>query len=289
MERIAVGVVTADAPTELDLAAAAERHEGIIAHRIAPDEPPARSLSALIIDVPLEERGPVVELAANRWRVPILVETPFADTLDRASALAAGVDGVGLFSMNPLRHALPTRRLAEGLTQSDDPVETLFAAWRFRAGDRWEHALPQLLDYVSWVSGNPLDRIAAMRRDQPPAMLVSLRYANGVVGSLEVGAHLPHGYPTRSSLLIECFCTDSVHHCAPDNQAITILGLRCERHGWLPDPAPDIISAFVDALRTGQPPPRGERDDLRLLAVCQAVHRAALEGDVWQWDDGGRR
>lgn len=287
MERIAIGIVAADSSTELDLAAAAMRHDDIKVHRIDPDAPPDGTLSAIIVDVPLKERGTVIDLVANRWQLPILVETPLADTLDHASALVAGLNGVELFSMNPLRHSLPTRRLVEGLAQTDDPLQTLFAVWRFRAGDHWEHALPQLIDYISWICGSPLDRIAAMRRDQPPAMLVSLCYANGVVGSLEIGAHMPDGFPTRSTLLIECFCTDSVHHCTPDSQAITILGSRCERHGWLPDPARDIISTFVDTLRTGQPPMRGQLDDLHLLAVCQAIHRAAFGGDVWQWDDTG--
>lgn len=271
MSDLSIAVLTVDGGGSAHLAAAAMRHPGIAVRRLRAGELRLDGVAGVVIDAPPSRRAELVTALLPDCRVPVLVEAPAATTARAARALAGAVERHLVLSLNPLRHALPTRRLTERMRETPDPLETFFAAWRFRPGAMWRDALPQLLDYVgTLVPGRPL-RVSASSRRNPEVLLALLRYDSGVVGSLEVGGHLPADARADPELFIECFCRESVYHCWPGNQAVRVEGPRPVLRDWSPDPAEHMISVFTDAVRGRDAPRRSVADDAAALEVAEEL------------------
>ena len=268
---LTLGVVTLNGARDTGLAAAVAQHPGVVSRPVTVDDTPAAGIAGLVIDVPSADRQAIVLRLAGRWRVPFLVEAPVALAADGIDAVARTRRGSPLFSENRLLHHLPTRRLRERVAAAADPVEQLFAAWRFRPGALDRGAVVQLIDYLGQVTGSGVARVTAMRRDNPAAFLVSLRYENDAVGSIEIGEHLPSSLPWASELVIECFCRETVYHCEPGNQAITADGRTRAAVDWSEPALEQVVSAFVDALIDGRAPERSLDEDRRALAVSSAI------------------
>jgi len=267
---LALGVVTAG-HTAGGLAEAAERHPRVVARRVQVGDPADGGIAGLVVDVPPHDRARVVVELARRWRVPLLLEAPVAPSIDGAQAVADVRGGAPIFSCNPLDHHLPTQRLRAQVAAGADPLQSFFAVWRFRPDAYHDGALPQLVDYVGRLSASRPARVTTMRRDRPTVALVSVRYENHVIGSIELGAHLPGALPWRSELLVECFCRDTVYHCASGNQAVTVDGPDRAFVDWSAAPADDMVATFVDALVNGRGPARSVGDDLQVLDVCREI------------------
>lgn len=289
MERIDIGVVVTEPGKSSGLAAAAARHPDVAVHLIGVDAPSA-AIAGLVVDVPLDQRGETLSTVIDRWQIPILCEMPAAPARAGAEMIARRPNANALFSINPLQYHLPTVRLREELIRAQDPLETFFGAWRFQRTASSQEALPQLMDYVGSIVGQPLIRLSAMHHADPAVLLLLLRYASNVIGSLEIGTHLPETLTEPSELLIECFCRESVYHCAAENQAIIVEGRIRRRRDWGPDPADGMVSAFVKAIRDGRAPQRGIHDDLLILALSEEILEAARDGETRLWtDDQGER
>jgi hypothetical protein len=275
--RITLGVVASQAHPERGLAAAAERHPMVSTRQVGPDERVPVDVAGVVIDVPLLLRSRVLERMAGRSSVPVLVEAPVTTRIARARTLAEHARDIPVFSMNPLRHWLPTRRFQEQIRDAADPVETIFAAWRFRRGSDWSHALPQLVDYLGGIVGKPVARHTVVSRTNPTLHLITLRYTNDVVASLEIGHHLPETAAAPEELLIECFCRENVFHCEAWGQSLTVEGSSRGVHDWSPDPADQMLSSFLSAIRDGHPMVRSLADDLDALDLCDQVLAASLD------------
>src|SRR4030081_770659 len=91
---------------------------------------------------------------------------------------------------------------------------------------------------------------------------VTLRYASDVLGSIEVGAHLPQTFPSASELVIECFCQASAYACLPGNPAVQRYGQQHDAYAWQPDPADAIVAAFAEWIAGGSRPPGTIANDL---------------------------
>jgi len=271
MNPLPLGIVTLGDTRTRGLAAAAERHPAVVPHRVRPEQPAAGDIAGLVVDVPATDRWKVLTTLVEHWHVPVLVDAPVAMTSAAVPALVGRRDAVPIFSENPLDHHLPTRRLRSEIAAKGDPLQQFFAAWRFRDGAWRDDAVIQLIDYLGHLTNSRPTRVTTMRRASPRVLLVSLRYADDVVGTVEVGAHLPTSLPQSSELLIECFCRDSVYHCASGNQAITVDGRQRISVDWSADPAAHMVSAFVEAVTHGQAPARSVDADLQTLRICDDI------------------
>ncbi len=269
---LVIGVIEGEVPTPLGLARAAARHPDLSVRALVLDQPFAEPLAGVIVDIPLGQRAELLARAAARWPVPMLIEAPVANDMVNDDIVVA----------NPLRYALHTRRLLDELAQADDPLETFFAAWRFRPQTTADHALPQLLDFLQALSPGPdeLGRISAMERSEPSVLTVTLRYASDVLGSIEVGSHLPESFPSESELVVECFCHASAYSCVPGNQAVQFYGRSHGAVDWQPDPADAMVAAFAAWLDGGARPPGGIADDLKTLRLVDRIRQALQMGGV---------
>jgi hypothetical protein len=271
-----IGLIGTDSATQLGLGRAATRHPGLLARTLTVgDAAGARAVDGLVVDVPLESRGKTLRQLVQSCEVPILAEAPAADNLEDLRALAEMAAG-RIVSANPLRSALHTRRLLEEIRVADDPVETFFAAQRFRGQSIPSHALPRLLDYLVEICPSEIARIAAMAYQDPSILVVSLRYASGAIGSLEVGAHLPPGFPNESESIFECFCRSHAFHCTPDSQAVRMYDAATQRQlDWQPEPSDSIINSFATWIQGGQRPEGDPARDLHSMSLAVAVTEAA--------------
>jgi len=275
-----VGIVGGDAPTELNLARAATSAAGLSTRSVAPDTAPDPTLSALVVDVDLDDRADILRRLAATWQVPILVEAPAADTPQQLRYLAEAT-GDRIVSANPLRYGLHTRRLIEEYRSAEDPLETVSATLRFRRPSLPGYALSRLLDYLNDLYPEDIERIAAMAYQDPLVQVVSLRYASGALGSLEVGAHLPANFPNESELIVECLCRSHLFRCAPAHQSVSVYDPSSVRRiDWQPDPADAIVKSFTTWLRDGPRPAGDVGRDLAAISLARAIADAAGSDQV---------
>jgi len=275
-----LGVVASDRGADQPLARAATRQRTLPVRPVTHDTPVANDVAGLIVAAPLDERPTLLAHLARTWRVPLLVEAPVAATTEQAQPLLDLADVDRIVAANPLRYGLHTARLVQHVGHHDDPLHTFFAAWRFRAPAVPEHALPQLLDLLGALGPGDLWRVSALERSEPAVLVATLRYASGLIGSLEVGGHLPDGFPSSSELIVECSCAERTYHCAPSAQAVSLYGPESTRTEWQPEPAEAMVRAFVDWLLGGPRPVGHVRADLAALADRQWLAQAARTGAV---------
>ena len=282
-DQLVIGVIEADQPTEPGLAQAAKRQPGLTLKTLAVDDSASDAVAALIVDVPVQNRADVLQRLTPRWRVPILFESPVGLDLESARAVVLACrDEDAMVSANPLRYALHTRRLLDEVARADDPLHTFFAAWRFRAQSNAEHALAQLLDYLQALlprADQPV-RISAMQHLDPSVLTVTFRYAADVLGSIELGSHLPASFPSGSELIVECFSEASAFTCMPGKQSVQLYGDTHAAYDWRPEPADTIIAAFAAWLRGGPRPTGSLSNDVTALRLADRIGQAVQAAGV---------
>jgi hypothetical protein len=265
---LVIGIIRGDTSGTLRLADAASREPGVIVG----DAPLDDAIDGLLVDASLDERPTLLQRIGMQARVPILTESPIAEDAHRADVVASSLtDQTALVAANPLRFAIHTRRLLEELDQVDDALQTYFAAWRFRPDSSTAHALPQLLDFLGALCPGDVVRVSAMRSSGRALLTVTLRYASDVLGTIEIGSHLPGAFPGSSELVLECLCRDSVYLCVPGAQAVVAFGRDAGAYDWQPDPATLIVRSFITWLRGGRRPPGSVLNDLSALRLCDRL------------------
>lgn len=220
--------------------------------------------------------------------LPVAGDLPTLDGLILRAADAGRV----AFAPNPLRHWLPLRTL-HARRKTVGTVISLFAAHRTKraqSGDLFADLALPLIDLSLWLVESEVERVQVMagRLFTGPASgpedadtaLIILRFASGVVATLEVARSLPDTAPQDEELTVELLGRDAVLHAAPTNQAITVTGAAgTARADWLPSPAVSIVQTFVEAVRTGAPP-QSLLDARWALSVLEKVRLAAVTGEM---------
>lgn len=229
-------------PDHRRLLDAAEGRDDIALLPIESGSTVPESVDAVIVDALFAERRETVAEICAKQSAPVLAEFP-------AVLQAAGAPA-NLVELNPLCFHAPTRQLLRDIGDSSDPLESVYACWRFQSGGAaLDEALLQLLDFVTLLAGDGITRHSVMRRAEPDVTLALLRFANNVVGHLEVGEHLPAAGAVDRELVIECFCRDTVFHCYPEAQSITVEGSAPAMVDWSPPAADAMLDAFLSSLR----------------------------------------
>lgn len=268
MNRLNIGLVTAEPDNSQGLATAAYRNIDANVTPVKIGDDAARTLDGLIVDIPLDRRCDAINALALKYKIPMLVEMPAANSSRELEGMVADLGDIPLLSLNPLTYHYPTRRLLEEITEAKDQVETIFAAWRFKDSNSLGSALPQLIDFIGMLCDADPVRMTTVTREDPKIVLGLLRYDNDIVVNVEIGDHLPNIETTASDLLIECFCKESVFQCTPGSQAISVSGPHRNRLDWSPSPASQMISAFVQELQGRDVHSRTIHADLEVLALA---------------------
>ena len=275
--------------------------------------------AAVLVVVPLPAHAPVCRQAIDAGR-PVLVEKPFADSFETAVDLVSRAERQELYLAvaQTYRH-YPAVRTALRLIGEGAIGTVLSVGVDYRrlaidgVGHRhWDIPHPLLLDMavhyfdiMRLVAGAEATAVSAVAWNapdsgftDPPSAVATVRFANGVVGSLR-GAWNSRGDPTHyggewsvdgTGGSIGFTFNAGAHEIAqPTADAVTLRPLRGDRQPVPLDPLDRIeragtLTAFGRWIATGSPPPlmSTARDNLGTLALALGAVQSADGDGAWR-------
>ncbi|MGI8855024.1 MAG: Gfo/Idh/MocA family protein [Thermomicrobiales bacterium] len=255
----------------------------------------AMGAQAVCITAPIAERaGHIVDALEAGLHVccpaPVAADISTLDSL----ILRAADAGVTVYAPSPFRHWLPLMTMHARRKSVGAPI-SLFAAHRTtraHSGDLFTDLALPLIDLALWLVESEVERVQVMANrlftdgptvspDVADAALILMRFANGVVATLEVARSLPDGFSQSEEVTVELLGRDAVLRADPTNQAITVTGVAgTARTDWLPSPAVNIAQTFVETIRTGAVAPQSLLDARWVLPVLEKVRLAAATGEM---------
>ena len=147
-----------------------------------------------------------------------------------------------------------------------------------------------LVDLYRWLLGSEVVEVFAVANrilhDRFEAVetgaLVSLRFANGVLATIDSSWSKPRTYPTWGGLAIEAVGTRGVLATDAFAQHLTLYGGADDSVRWPfwgSDPNRMMLAEFVDACRDGREPAVTGLDGLRALEIVDAAYRSIAGGE----------
>lgn len=135
-----------------------------------------------------------------------------------------------------------------------------------------------ILDFLVTILGTPVESVMATNQsilaETPDAWFVTVRFADGLVATLDLGAFLPDSYPHDCELRLELCGTDQAILVEPANVAVTVIGPSgLGRDDCYPDSYDDRLRRFAEAVQTGAVVSPA-------ASVIAAAHRSAAAGEV---------
>jgi predicted dehydrogenase len=223
---------------------------------------------------------------------PLLVEKPLVFEMSEADALLAAAEKRGLFFAINFNHryAQPVRRAKEAI-ESGRIGERVFATWRFGGEGSSMHPHANLIetqchgfDMLEHLCG-PIASLAAEMTDKTGGgfrtLVLSLRFADGAVGSLVGSYDSSYAYPdthrvevngTRGRVVID----DTVRRF--EFQAVGNETAEVWQAGYFNDRAREFHRTFdahlddvLRAFRSGAAPPIHARAGRRALQLAYAA------------------
>ncbi len=224
---------------------------------------------------------------------PILVEKPLVFEIDEAvQMLALAGDRFFAICFNH-RYAKPVRLAYEAI-QSGKVGEILFATWRFGGEGSSDHPYANLIetqchgfDMLEHLCG-PISAISAEMTDKRSTLALSLRFANGSVGSLVGSYDTSYAYPDTQRIEVSgssgrVLIEDTVRRFT-FNAAGNEMGESWQA-GYFNDFDREFhrtfdlyIDAMVKAFMNGDPPPVHARAGLRALQLAHASIQSVETG-----------
>lgn len=254
-------------------------------------------LDALWLSTPVFAHGEV-ELDAIARGLPFFVEKPVARDLETAREIASALGKAGLWAAvgYQLRYTTGVRSARAFL--ADKTVATAeghywcgtgrergrwITDWAQSGGqlveqathtiDLLRHLVGEVTEVFSWQAQRVLQDITS-----PDAYAVALRFANGAVGTLNTGwCHDPRQWDEAN--IVHVLVDGCLLRLGPGGAP----KLSPADAGTLPEATgPDLYTAFVQAVRSGDPAQAGIAssygDALRTLAVSLAANASATSG-----------
>lgn len=115
---------------------------------------------------------------------------------------------------------------------------------------------------------------ATAMRPEAPAWVLIIRFASGVVATLDIGALLPPGFPVDPEIRIECLGTDEAVLIEPDALSVRVYSEQTVKQVRCAVPSESYLG-----LEPGPPPVPGQPDAERLAQrVVEAALRAIASG-----------
>ncbi len=276
-------------------------------------------VDAVFLSVPHDLHAPLAIQAAQAG-CHVIVEKPPAQSLDATVEMVSAVRraGVSLTVCFPHRYdagVLAARRLISGgaigelegtLTSflSDKPPSYWHGGFSGRAASDWRASraragggvlimnLSHYVDLGLYLAGTEVESVSAFVSSNDPgaevedAVTVSIRYANGAVGSVFGSSAVPGTWEGRGSTELRLWGSDGHVSIEGGREAFSLKGsggLRAGRWHSLADlPAVPLRTAFVTrfatALDRGVPADVGVEDALAVQAFVEAAYRSAADG-----------
>lgn len=263
--------------------------------------------AVLVCSASVEHR-PHVELAARHGR-HVLCEKPIATTLEDAEAMvtACAEAGVQLHLAYPARflplvararRAVRDGRLGEliglvGGNRGRPPLPPSYPSWitdpvAAGGGALLDHSV-HVTDAMRHVSGLEVVEVSAEAGDLlwdcgvDDLALVSLRFDNGAVGSVDPSWSVPADHPWDYDFFLRLLGTEGSLDLTGGAESVQLAGRGGLREvGFGEDPDRAMVDAFLASVRGGRvldPCATGE-DGVRSLAIALAGYRSSTAGQA---------
>lgn len=249
----------------------------------------------------------LAEMAAAAG-VHVLCEKPLATTVDDARAIvdACARAGVRLMTAFPMRWSPAARSLAsmvrggsvgepvfvEGTNNGKMPND--LAPWfvdpELSGGGAVTDHVVHLADLYRWILGAEVVEVYAVAnrilQERFGAVetggLVSLRFANGVLATIDCSWSRPRSYPTWGGMTLDVVGTGGAAHVDAFRQRLAVYGTAEAGVSWLSwgvDADRGMLVEFVDVVRGGREPSVTGIDGLRAVEIVQAAYRSIASGE----------
>lgn len=273
-------------------------------------------VDAIVIAGVNRDHRALVEQAAAAGR-HVLCEKPLATTVADAAAIVAAcrVAGVRLMTAFPSRTSSVVEALAasirdgavgdivafEGVNSGEMP--DVHGAWfvdpELAGGGAVTDHVVHLADLFRWLGGSEVTEVYAVAnrilQDGFDAVetggLVSLRFANGIIATIDCSWSKPRSYPTWGGMTLEVLGTGGALEMDAFRQHLTVYGRREEGVSWPffgSDANAAMLAAFVTAVREDREPPITGLDGLRAVEIVDAAYRSIAAGQPVVIEPGPR-
>jgi predicted dehydrogenase len=146
-----------------------------------------------------------------------------------------------------------------------------------RSGDSLVEIGAPLIDFLIQILGDEIESVMATNErvggDDLDAWFLTLRFADGLVATVDLGNFLPPAYPADLELRLEISGTDAVIIAEPENVAVTVIGENGTTHDN------SYTRSYHDHFR--QFAPAVSRDpNCPVMRVIAAARRSAASDSV---------
>ena len=254
------------------------------------------------------EHRRLTELAAAAG-AHVLCEKPLATSVEDAQAMVRACAGAGVRLMTafPMRWSPVVQALEsavrdgtlgellvlEGVNTGEMP--DTHRAWFVdpvaAGGGAIADHLVHLADLYRWLLGSEVAEVYAVENRilqegfaaVETGGLVSLRFTNGVVATIDCSWSKPRGYPTWGGMQIEAVGTRGVMAIDAFGQHLTEHDGRdrtTSRPFWGTDADAAMLAEFIAAIREDREPAVTDLDGLRAVEIVDAAYRSIRSGGL---------
>ncbi len=275
----------------------------------------ARVDGVIVASVNAEHRR-LTELAAAAG-VHVLCEKPLATTVEDARAMIAACDaaGVRLSTAFPMRFSPVLDALAgsvrsgavgevvalEGVNTGEMPDH--LASWFIDpvlagGGAVTDHVV-HLADAYRWLLGSEVVEVYAVANrilqegfdGVETGGLVSLRFADGVIATIDCSWSKPRSYPTWGGMTMEVVGTEGAVAADAFRQHLVVYGTAAAGTSWPfwgSDPNAGMLANFVATFAGDADRGASGIDGLRAVEVVDAAYRSIASGEPVSIEPPGR-
>ena len=249
----------------------------------------------------------LAELAAAA-HVHVLCEKPLATTAEDARAMVGACErgGVRLMTAFPMRWSPAARALAsmvhggalgepvflEGTNNGRMPND--LAPWFvdpvLSGGGAVTDHVVHLADMYRWLLGTEVAEVYAVANRilqegfaaVETGGLVSLRFANGTLATIDCSWSRPRSYPTWGGMAIDVIGTGGAVHVDAFRQRLAVYGTPEAGVSWLSwgaDADRGMLEEFAAVVREDRQPAVTGVDGLRAVEIVQAAYRSIACGE----------
>ncbi|MFN8373613.1 MAG: Gfo/Idh/MocA family oxidoreductase [Anaerolineae bacterium] len=248
----------------------------------------------------------LVEMAANAG-VHILCEKPLATTVEDAQAMLdiCETNGVKLMTAFPMRFSTPIveiKRMIDGgglgqiyavngTNQGECPkhLRSWFVDKQLAGGGALMDHIVHLADILRWYLGSEVTEVFAdanhilyaSETEVETGGLVSLKFANGTIATIDCSWNKPPYYPTWGGLALDLISEKGLVNVNAFKQVMTVYTHAAQRPRyayWGSDADQGLINDFVAAIREDRAPAVTGYDGYKAVEIVAAAYRSVESG-----------
>jgi predicted dehydrogenase len=267
-------------------------------------------LDAVVVTTP-DDAHANITVAAAEAGLHVLVEKPFATTVEDADRAVRAIRTAGVTAMCLFNHrwvpayaqakqlVAPLGNAVVGYARKNDTIDvptSMIGSWSSRTTCAWFLSSHDI-DLMTWLVDVPVTRVYATARtghlqslgiDTPDAIQIQATYANGAVATFESAWIYPSTFPTMVDSYVTLACERGVVQVDRQKENVVLATeeaytyprnmLQRVQHGVPSGAYRDAVHHFVDCALTGTEPLMSIESSRDVTAVLAAAHESIRTG-----------